>query len=481
MSGTRPKHETTWNDYQQRILRVLTHIQEHLDEVLDLEDLARVACFSSFHFHRIFAAMTGETIADHVRRLRLERAAMELRSGAKQVIQLALDAGYEAHEAFTRAFKAAYGVSPAEFRRATGIIAIRDAPSGVHFRPGVPLTIFNTNHITTKIMKVITKKIKPMRVAYLRHVGPYEGVGQTWLDLTAQLSADKQLRKHSVFQCIGIGHDDPSVTPASELRFDACITVDEDYVPKKPVEVQTIAGGDYAVAVAKNCPVGKIKDSFPKVKDAFQYLYGKWLARSSRELRPAPAFMMSEGARDTVAPRKQRMDIHIYMPLQPKRPLNKAEQMNIEVTTLGPQRVAYMRHVGPYDGLYQKWLDFTTRLKKDGLPRKDSLFIGVPLDNPKVTPPEKLRYDVCVTVDEKHVPTKPVRVRTIAGGEYVVARNCPIRALAKGYEKLFRSWLPKSGRKARKAPSLLVAVNYPEGIPPTVGFTDIYVPLEVKK
>ena len=111
MSGTRPKHETTWNDYQQRILRVLTHIQEHLDEALELEELARVACFSSFHFHRVFAAMTGETIADHVRRLRLERAAMELRSGAKQVIQVALDAGYEAHAAFTRAFKAASSVS----------------------------------------------------------------------------------------------------------------------------------------------------------------------------------------------------------------------------------------------------------------------------------------------------------------------------------------------------------------------------------
>jgi AraC family transcriptional regulator len=470
MSGTRPKHETTWNDYQQRILRVLTHIQEHLDEALDLEELAQVACFSSFHFHRIFAAMTGETIADHVRRLRLERAAIELRSGAKQVIQVALDAGYEAHEAFTRAFKAAYGVSPAEFRRATGPIAIRDAPSGVHFRPGVPLTTFNTNHITTKIMKVITKKIKPMRVAYLRHVGPYENVkfSQTGFDLMARLSADKQIRKRSAF--IGIGHDNPSVTPASELRYDACFTVDEEYEPKKPVELQTIVGGDYAVV--KNCPFGKIKD-------AYQYLFGKWLARSSRELRPAPSFVMLMNARDAVARTKQRYDI--YMPLQPKRPLNKAEQMNIEVTTLEPQRVAYMRHVGPYDGSYRKWLGFTTRLKKDGLPRKDSLFIGVPLDNPKVTPPEKLRSDTCVTVDEKYVPTKPVRVRTIAGGDFVVARNCPRWAIARGYQKLFYSWLPKSGRKARKAPSFLVAVNGPGAMRSAFGLTDIYVPLELAK
>jgi len=468
MSGTRPKHETTWNDYKERILRVLTHIQEHLDEALDLDELARVACFSSFHFHRIFAAMTGETIADHVRRLRLERAAMELRSGAKQVIQVALDAGYEAHEAFTRAFKTAYGVSPAKFRRATEPIAILAAPSCVHFRQGVPLTTFNTNHITTKVMKVITRKIKPLRVAYLRHVGPYESTRQTWTDLTTRLSADKQVRKRSVF--IGMGHDNPAVTSAAELRYDACITVDEEYNPKKPLELQTIAGGDYAVA--KNCPVGKIKD-------AFQYLYAKWLARSSRELRPVPSFMVFTDAHEAVASMKGRVDI--YMPLQPKGPLNKAEQMNIEVRTLEPQRVAYMRHVGPYNGAYQVWMDFTARLKKDGLPRKDSLFIGVPMDNPKHTPPEKLRYDACVTVQETYVPKKPVRVRTIAGGDYVVAGNCPIGAIAKGYETLFRSWLPKSGRTVRKAPSFLVAVNGPEGMPPAFGFTDIYVPLEAGK
>ena len=469
MNGPRPKHKTTWNDYHERILRVLTHIQAHLDGALDLEELARVACFSSFHFHRVFAAMTGETLADHVRRLRLERAAMELRAGGvKPVIQVALSAGYEAHEAFTRAFKAAYGVSPAGFRRATGAIARLAAPSGVHFRPGVLLTTFNTNHIPTKVMKVITKKIEPMRVAYLRHVGPYESVGQTWTDIATRLSAEKQVRASSVF--VGIGHDDPAVTPADELRYDACITVDEEYQPKPPVALQTIVGGDYVVA--KNCPVGEIKD-------AFRYLFGKWLVRSSRELRPAPSFAVMVGARDAVAPAKRRVDI--YVPLQPKRTLHKAEQMKIEARTLEPRRVAYMRHVGPYNGAYQVWQDFTMRLMKDGLPRKDSLFIGVPMDNPKVTPPEKLRYDACVTVDEKYVPTKPVRVRTIAGGDYVVARNCPIGAIAKGYEKLFQSWLPNSGRKVRKAPSFLMAVNCPEGMPPAFGVTDIYVPLAAGK
>ncbi len=410
--------------------------------------------------------MTGETIADHVRRLRLERAAMELRSDAKQVIQVALDAGYKAHEAFTRAFKTAYAVSPTQFRRTTGPIAILAAPSGVHFRPGVPVTAFNANHITTKMMKVITKKIEPMRVAYLRHVGPYESNAQTWMDLTARLTADEQLDKKSVF--IGIGHDNPAVTPTAKLRFDACITVDDDYEPKKPVALQTIPGGDYALV--KNCPVGEIKE-------AFHYLFGKWLARSSRELRPVPGFIVMVDAHEQIAPAKRRVDA--YMPLAPKRLVKKAEQMKIEVRTLEPQRIAYMRHVGPYNQVYRVWSDFTARLMKDGLPRKDSLYIGVPMDNPKVIPPEKLRYDACVKVDENYVPKKPVRVRTIEGGDYVVARNCPVGSIAQGYEKLYRSWLPKSGRKVRKAPSFLVAVNGPEGMPPTFGFTDIHVPLEV--
>ncbi|HWD18807.1 MAG TPA: GyrI-like domain-containing protein [Verrucomicrobiae bacterium] len=459
--------QATWNDYQARILRALTHIQERLDETLDLEALAQVACFSSFHFHRIFAAMTGETIADHVRRLRLERAALELRNGGKQVVTVALDAGYEAHEAFTRAFKAAYGVSPAEFRRATGPITVLAAPSGVHFRPGIPLTTFNTNHLTTKSMKVITKKIKPRLVAYLRHVGPYEETGATWSKLAARLAGEKRIHKGSIF--IGIGHDNPSDTPAAELRYDACITVDEDYQPKRPVQTQVIAGGDFATV--QNCPV-------PKIKEAFQHLFGKWLARSGRELRPAPSFAVMVDAQKAVPPEKRRVDI--YVPLQPKRQVAKSQQMSIEVTTLEPRRVAYMRHVGPYREAYRTWQDFTARLRKAGLSGKGSIYIGVPMDDPKATPESKLRYDACMTVDETYAPQKPVRVKTLPGGDFVVARNCPIGAIAQGYEKLYRSWLPGSGRVVRKEPSFLVAVDGHEEMPPGFGYTDIYLPLEAK-
>src|SRR5262245_60251655 len=123
----------TEHAYKERILRVLVHIQEHLDEALPLEALARVACFSPHHFHRIFGAMVGESVKEHVRRLRLERAAYRLQFSDQPVTGIALDAGYETHESFIRAFRAMFGTSPSGFRKRQ-----RDqppAPSGVHYLP----------------------------------------------------------------------------------------------------------------------------------------------------------------------------------------------------------------------------------------------------------------------------------------------------------------------------------------------------------
>lgn len=80
-------------DYGRRIARVVDHIAAHLDEALELERLAAVACFSPYHFHRIYRAMTGETAADTLRRLRLHRAAGDLVKGGDGMVQVARRAG----------------------------------------------------------------------------------------------------------------------------------------------------------------------------------------------------------------------------------------------------------------------------------------------------------------------------------------------------------------------------------------------------
>lgn len=279
MTAERKRSESTLRDYKTRLLRVLAHVQEHLDEPLALENVAAVACFSPYHFHRVFKGMIGESLMGHIRRLRLERAASRLKLSALPVTQIAFEAGYETHEAFTRAFKSAFGVAPIHFRSQKTSPAV-PAPSGVHFRHPRKLKHFKTQRGRIQTMNVQIQKIEPMRVAFMRHVGPYDTVGATWDEFLPFLGKEGLLGGDSRF--IGICHDDPDVTPPEKIRYDACVTVDDAFQPAGDIGVQIIAGGEYAVTTHFG-PYQKLGDSYAK-------LLGQWLPRSGRELRSAPCF-----------------------------------------------------------------------------------------------------------------------------------------------------------------------------------------------
>lgn len=101
---------------QQRIEAVKRHIQRHITEPLDRAKLAALAGFSLPHFHRVFLAQVGESPTAYLRRLRLERAGRKLRMGASDIGEVALAAGYGSHNAFSKAFKQHFGLSPQAFR-----------------------------------------------------------------------------------------------------------------------------------------------------------------------------------------------------------------------------------------------------------------------------------------------------------------------------------------------------------------------------
>jgi AraC family transcriptional regulator len=114
--------------YRHAVLRALDHIELHLREPISLDALARRAGFSLWHFHRVFAEQTGESLGAYLRRRRLTAAALELAATERSVLDVALEFQFESNEAFTRAFKSSLGFTPSEFRRHGRLAWLRTLP-----------------------------------------------------------------------------------------------------------------------------------------------------------------------------------------------------------------------------------------------------------------------------------------------------------------------------------------------------------------
>jgi AraC family transcriptional regulator len=98
------------------VARALWYIESHFKEEITLDDVARAGCVSRYHMARVFAIATGQSIMRYVRGRRLTEAARLLACGAPDILRVALDAGYGSHEAFTRAFRDQFGITPEALR-----------------------------------------------------------------------------------------------------------------------------------------------------------------------------------------------------------------------------------------------------------------------------------------------------------------------------------------------------------------------------
>jgi AraC family transcriptional regulator len=136
-------------DYEDCIQRTLDYIEENLQGRISLEELAELACFSPFHYHRVFHFLVGESVMDYVRKRRLTHAAIRLLNTDEKVIDIALDLGFQYQESFNRAFKKFYGVSPRQYRNTTFI------PISLHQKAYLNMSRF-TGGISME-MKLVTK------------------------------------------------------------------------------------------------------------------------------------------------------------------------------------------------------------------------------------------------------------------------------------------------------------------------------------
>ena len=162
MRGTKPTPSLI------RIIPALVHIQAHLDQDLSLDLLADEVRLSKYHFHQLFRRVTGETPKSYVDRLRLERAAVQLRIRRAAVLEIALECGYRNHETFSRAFRARFAMSPRDYRQQWS--RRENDKRSARFQRATSEAQY-AKLSTTRIVRLAR-----MIVAFIRHLGPYERV-----------------------------------------------------------------------------------------------------------------------------------------------------------------------------------------------------------------------------------------------------------------------------------------------------------------
>lgn len=288
-------------EYVARVNRVIDHIEAHLHESLSLKDMAKVAHFSPYHFHRVFGAMVGETLHQFIQRLRVEKAARLLRTHPDmRIMEVALASGYSSSATLARAFKDTFGMSATQWRAERGF-SCPDTKSKIckHLRnPRNMLelseryTSSGTNHLTWRytmslnesVRSTIEVKMQPeYYVAYVRHVGPY---GQTAVvprlfDKLHSWAQPKGLRvKDALDLCVA--HDDPHITEKTKLRLSVCMTVPKETQPEGEVGTMRIPGGLCGVAHFEIAP--------ETIASAWNAVMGDWLPQSGYQPDDRPAY-----------------------------------------------------------------------------------------------------------------------------------------------------------------------------------------------
>ena len=265
--------QTTSKTYRQRLTLVIDYIHGHFDSDLDVNTLAEVAMMSPYHFHRIYRELAQETVNGTVRRLRLQRAAVDLIHSEQPLSEIAKKVSYGSLEAFSRAFTRQFGESPSEYREAKrkqrrivdqSFIAMLPAEKKVY-----------ENMFTVEIMH-----FEEMNVATYSHQGNYMEIGAVFEKLfmygVSQDLAAKDTRS------FGLYYDDPKSVDESELRSKACATIPADAVliGDDAPEKMLIPAGRYATLL--------FKGSYAELDEPYDWMFGEWLPNSGYEAADFP-------------------------------------------------------------------------------------------------------------------------------------------------------------------------------------------------
>jgi len=286
--------EAVRNDHLQRINTVLNFIENNLNTELRLNTLADVACFSSFHFHRLFNAYVGESTGQYIKRIRVESAATKLCYTQLSITDIAMESGYDTPSAFVKAFRQRFDQAPSGFRQQ------RQLNPFIRQKLDISKSTNRENAVNVEFQTLTNQK-----VFYVRKTGPYKKAAEeAWGAIMKFTYSNRLMSKNS--QCFGISYDDPHVTEADKLRYDACVTIDEDIEPEGEVGVQTIEGGRYAVFLHKG--------PYEKFQETYDWIFKTWLPESGKTLRDIPCYEKYLN-RDPRRTKPENLRTEIFIPI----------------------------------------------------------------------------------------------------------------------------------------------------------------------
>lgn len=285
--------------YQDRFIEVIDYIEANLDRELDIERLCQLVFLSKYHFHRQCSAYFGMSVMSLVKLLKLKRAAYQLAyRNEEKILDIALENGFESHEAFSRAFKKRFNRSPSEFRRKPDW-----TPWHKQSEPIRMLRNKVMEHRTNFDAKVID--FPKTLLAAIEHRGSPRMLGNTIAKFIEWRKANKLPPSKS--KTFNLVYDDPNTTAPEDYRFDVCCSVD------KPIESNDY-GAVNKIIPAGRCAVVRHVGSDDSIAAPVIYLYSEWLEESCSSIRDFPLFFQ----RVTFFPEvsENEMITDIYLPIE---------------------------------------------------------------------------------------------------------------------------------------------------------------------
>jgi AraC family transcriptional regulator len=265
-------------DYIQRINQVFLYIETHLDEDLSLNLISERACFSPFHFHRIFKTIVGETLNEYVNRKRLEHAANRLMHHEEvSIAQITVDYGFSSNATFSRAFKKKFNVSPTEFQKEhfSKNMVNKELSKNSKIIPDYDqyiCTIINLKKWIDMSTNIEIKTMPEMNLAYITAMGIKEMKGA--FGRLMQWAGPKGMLANPNMKMATVYHDSFKTTAPEKVQMSAAILLDQPVKPDGEVHTRTIA--------EEKCIVGRFEIKVEEFEKAWTGMF-LWMNENGYE------------------------------------------------------------------------------------------------------------------------------------------------------------------------------------------------------